>query len=57
MLSSTKRRTNKQISSLEMDKPYNKRFQSQDQVQGHAYAYRHVKFECGSLNIVRDVAS
>ena len=34
-----------------------KRCQSQGQVQGHAQVYRHAKFECNSLNIVRDIVS
>ena len=51
------------------DKPY-KRFQSQGQVQSHqhehiyiyiyichALVYRHAKFECNSLNIIRGIAS
>ena len=47
------------------DRPYTC-FQSQGQVQGHqnehehvchAVIYRHAKFECNSLNIVRDIAS
>ena len=54
------------VTLKKQDKPY-KRFQSQGQVQSHqhehiynichALVYRHAKFECNSLNIIRGIAS